>query len=206
LTWATSCTCDPRDNESTGSNTRDRCSVRWGRPGRHLRALTPPGADALFQPDTTPVGDDEFAVFALTRDELDVTNRESYVVGCDDAPRRDRAFGCLHPCRSGRERSGTCFAVNAQATETMSLAATTLARTSSRSRPITCLTEPRAVATSRTTRPIPSTCTGIKEGGRVAVRQRQPSCALRGHGRTRQECAARDRRPGREWRDGALRQ
>ena len=26
-----------------------------------LRALTPPGADALFQPDTTPVGDDEFA-------------------------------------------------------------------------------------------------------------------------------------------------
>ena len=89
-----------------------------------LRALTPPGADALFQPDTRPVRDDEFAVFALTRDELDVTNsdvvRRGVATTRPDVIVHLAAYTQVDRAESDRE---TCFAVNAQATETMSLAA-----------------------------------------------------------------------------------
>jgi len=87
-----------------------------------LAAVTPPGADRSFQPDGTPVGDDEFAVVALTHAQLDITNSEAVrnavltlrpevIVHLAAYTQVDRAEG-------DRE---ACYVVNAQAIETMSL-------------------------------------------------------------------------------------
>jgi dTDP-4-dehydrorhamnose reductase len=89
-----------------------------------LRALTPLGGDPLFQPDVTPVGEDEFAVIALTHHELDVTSRD-VVLAAVAATRPDvivhlAAYTQVDRAESDRD---TCYAVNAEATETMSLAA-----------------------------------------------------------------------------------
>jgi dTDP-4-dehydrorhamnose reductase len=89
-----------------------------------LRALTPLGGDAAFQPDDAPVGEDEFAVFALTRDELDITNRD--VVRSAIAASRPEVIVHLAAYTQvdrAEDDRATCFAVNAGATETMSLAA-----------------------------------------------------------------------------------
>jgi dTDP-4-dehydrorhamnose reductase len=89
-----------------------------------LRALKPPGADPSFQPDAKPVGDDEFAVFALTRHELDITNRD--VLRSAIATTRPEVIVHLAAYTQVDKAESdhvTCFAVNAQATETMSLAA-----------------------------------------------------------------------------------
>ncbi|MFZ1062054.1 MAG: dTDP-4-dehydrorhamnose reductase [Acidimicrobiales bacterium] len=89
-----------------------------------LRALTPPGGDATFQPDADPVGDDEFAVFALTRSELDITNREVLRSAISTARPEVivhlAAYTQVDRAESDRE---ACFEVNAGATETLSLAA-----------------------------------------------------------------------------------
>ena len=89
-----------------------------------LRALTPLGGDPTFQPDDCPVGEDEFAVFALTRHELDVTNRE-VVRSAVATTRPDVIVHLAAYTQVDRAESEpeTCFAVNAEATETMSLAA-----------------------------------------------------------------------------------
>jgi dTDP-4-dehydrorhamnose reductase len=89
-----------------------------------LRASYPPGCDPHFQPDANPIGDEEFAVVALTREELDVTNRD-VVRRAIEATRPDvivhlAAYTQVDRAESDRD---ACFAVNAQGTETLSLAA-----------------------------------------------------------------------------------
>lgn len=89
-----------------------------------LRASSPPGADPLFQPDENPIGDDEFAVVALNREELDVTNRD-VVRRAVEVTRPDvivHLAAYTQVDRAETERD-LCFAVNAQGTETLSLCA-----------------------------------------------------------------------------------
>lgn len=89
-----------------------------------LCAVSPPGSDRGFEPDSRAVGVEEFAVVPLTRHELDITN--------PDAVRR--ALGVTRPdvivhlaAYTQVDRAETdvaaCFATNAYGTETMSLGA-----------------------------------------------------------------------------------
>lgn len=88
-----------------------------------LGAVTPPGADPSFQPDHKPVGVDEFAVIALTRNELDVTNDDA-LRSAIATTRPDVIVNLAAYTQVDRAESdqAVCFAVNAQATETLSLA------------------------------------------------------------------------------------
>ena len=89
-----------------------------------LRGLTPLGGDPAFLPDAKRVGDDEFEVFGLTRDDLDITNRDQTM----RAVRSTRPDVIVHLAaytqvdRAEVDRDD-CYAVNAGATETLSLAA-----------------------------------------------------------------------------------
>jgi dTDP-4-dehydrorhamnose reductase len=89
-----------------------------------LGGSVPPGADPSFQPDGLLVGLEEFAVFALTRHELDITNREA-ARSVIATIRPDVIVHLAAYTQVDRAESdqATCFAVNAQATETMSLVA-----------------------------------------------------------------------------------
>jgi dTDP-4-dehydrorhamnose reductase len=89
-----------------------------------LEGLVPPGGDRSFQPDDRAVPDGEFEVLALTRHELDVSDRDA-VLRAVGAARPDvivhlAAYTAVD--RAETEES-TCFAVNAAGTESMSLAA-----------------------------------------------------------------------------------
>lgn len=89
-----------------------------------LRGVTPLGGDALFQPDRKSVREDEFEVLGLTRQDLDITDRDHTV----HAVRSVRPDVIIHLAaytqvdRAEVERDA-CYAVNAAATETLSLAA-----------------------------------------------------------------------------------
>ena len=89
-----------------------------------LRGVTPPGGDLTFQPDEKPVGDDEFEVLGLTRHDLDITHRDQTM----HAVRSVRPDVIIHLAaytqvdRAEVQRE-VCYAVNASATETLSLAA-----------------------------------------------------------------------------------
>ncbi|MHB1209306.1 MAG: dTDP-4-dehydrorhamnose reductase [Acidimicrobiales bacterium] len=89
-----------------------------------LRGVTPLGGDPSYQPDQRPVGDDEFEVLALTRHDLDITLRDQTV----HAVRSVRPDVIIHLAaytqvdRAEVDREA-CYAVNAGATETLSLAA-----------------------------------------------------------------------------------
>ena len=89
-----------------------------------LRGARVPGADPGFQPDERRVETDEFEVLALSRHELDVTDRDA-VVGALRTTRPEvvvhlAAYTAVDRAETEPER---CNAVNADGTESMSLAA-----------------------------------------------------------------------------------
>ena len=89
-----------------------------------LDGATPPGGDGSFQPDGRAVARDEFDVLALSRHDLDVTDRDA-VHRAVQAARPDvivhlAAYTAVD--RAETEET-LCFAVNAAGTESMSLAA-----------------------------------------------------------------------------------
>ena len=89
-----------------------------------LSGAIPLGADATFQPDGQPVGDDEFIVLALSRRDLDVTDRDA-VAQAIDVSRPDvivhlAAYTAVDRAENDVE---SCYAVNATATESLSIAA-----------------------------------------------------------------------------------
>lgn len=89
-----------------------------------LRGMTPLGGDSSFQPDAKRVGDDEFEALGLTRHDLDITDRDQTM----HAVRSVRPDVIVHLAaytqvdRAEIDRDA-CYAVNAGATETLSLAA-----------------------------------------------------------------------------------
>jgi dTDP-4-dehydrorhamnose reductase len=89
-----------------------------------LQGVTPLGGDALFQPDQKMVKNDEFEVLGLTRQDLDITDRDHTI----HAVRSVRPDVIIHLAaytqvdRAEVDREA-CYAVNALATETLSLAA-----------------------------------------------------------------------------------
>ncbi len=89
-----------------------------------LNAVLPPGADAAFQPDGTPIGAEEFDVLGVTHHELDVTDRDA-TARAIRATRPDVIVHLAAYTRVDRAEvdADTCYDVNATGTETMSLAA-----------------------------------------------------------------------------------
>jgi dTDP-4-dehydrorhamnose reductase len=89
-----------------------------------LRGLTPPGGDASFQPDDRVVADDEFEVLGLTRQNLDVTDRDA-VFRSLRAARPDVIvhLAAYTAVDRAEEDAAACFSVNEKGTESMSLAA-----------------------------------------------------------------------------------
>ena len=88
-----------------------------------LAGATPPGGDPDFQPDRSAVGPDEFEVRGLSRDELDVTDRDA-VRRALDAARPDVVVHLAAYTAVDRAEleAPACFAVNATGTESMSIA------------------------------------------------------------------------------------
>jgi dTDP-4-dehydrorhamnose reductase len=89
-----------------------------------LAGAVPPGGDRSFQPDGRAVPEGEFEVLALSRHELDVSDRDA-VRRAIQAARPDvivhlAAYTAVDRAET-EER--VCFAVNAAGTESMSLAA-----------------------------------------------------------------------------------
>jgi dTDP-4-dehydrorhamnose reductase len=89
-----------------------------------LSGRTPPGGDRSFQPDATPVGESEFEVLGLSRHDLDITNRDAVMKAVETA-RPDvivhlAAYTAVDKAQTDRDN---CFLVNAQGTESLSLAA-----------------------------------------------------------------------------------
>ena len=89
-----------------------------------LSGAVPLGADATFQPDGQPVANDEFIVLGLSRHDLDVTDRDA-VAQAIDVARPDvivhlAAYTAVDRAESDVEN---CYAVNATATESLSIAA-----------------------------------------------------------------------------------
>jgi dTDP-4-dehydrorhamnose reductase len=89
-----------------------------------LRGVTPLGGDATFQPDSRPVGDDEFEPIGFGRGELDVTIRDAVVATVRDV-RPDvivhlAAYTAVDRAEGDSE---ACFNVNEQGTLNMSHAA-----------------------------------------------------------------------------------
>ena len=89
-----------------------------------LSGLSPLGADPSFQPDGRPVLDDEFIVLALGHHDLDVTDRDA-VAQAIDVARPDvivhlAAYTAVDRAENDVE---SCYAVNATATESLSIAA-----------------------------------------------------------------------------------
>ncbi|HEV3268283.1 MAG TPA: dTDP-4-dehydrorhamnose reductase [Acidimicrobiales bacterium] len=89
-----------------------------------LRGVTPPGGDAAFQPDATPVGESEFEVLGLDRHELDVTNRDD-VLRSLRASRPDVIvhLAAYTAVDRAEEDTESCFNVNEHGTRNMSLGA-----------------------------------------------------------------------------------
>jgi dTDP-4-dehydrorhamnose reductase len=89
-----------------------------------LRGEFPLGADPTFQPDATTVSADEFEVLGLTHHELDLTDRDATFRAVDltrpDVIVHLAAYTAVDRAERDVE---VCYAVNAGATETMSLAA-----------------------------------------------------------------------------------
>ena len=89
-----------------------------------LSGLSPLGADPSFQPDGRPVLDDEFIVLALTRHDLDVTDRDAVaqaiLVSRPDVIVHLAAYTAVDRAEADAEQ---CYAVNATATESLSMAA-----------------------------------------------------------------------------------
>jgi len=89
-----------------------------------LSGLSPLGADPSFQPDGRPVLDDEFIVLALTRHDLDVTDRDAVaqaiLVSRPDVIVHLAAYTAVDRAETDAER---CYAVNATSTESLSMAA-----------------------------------------------------------------------------------
>jgi dTDP-4-dehydrorhamnose reductase len=89
-----------------------------------LSGVTPPGGDARFQPDAKEVRAGEFDVLALTHHDLDLTNHDA-VMRSVGATRPDvivnlAAYTAVDRAESEVE---SCYAINAMAVESMSLAA-----------------------------------------------------------------------------------
>ena len=89
-----------------------------------LSGRTPLGGDRSFQPDATPVGESEFEVLGLSRHDLDITNRDAVMKAVETA-RPDvivhlAAYTAVDKAQTDRDN---CFLVNAQGTESLSLAA-----------------------------------------------------------------------------------
>ncbi len=89
-----------------------------------LSGITPLGGDAGFQPDSTPVGENEFEVLGLSHHDLDITNRDA-VMKAVETSRPDvivhlAAYTAVDKAQTDRDN---CFLVNAHGTESLSLAA-----------------------------------------------------------------------------------
>ncbi len=89
-----------------------------------LSGRTPLGGDRSFQPDATPVGESEFEVLGLSHHDLDITNRDAVMKAVETA-RPDvivhlAAYTAVDKAQTDRDN---CFLVNAQGTESLSLAA-----------------------------------------------------------------------------------
>jgi len=89
-----------------------------------LSASTPLGGDRSFQPDGTSVGDTEFEVLGLNHHDLDITNRDAVMKAVETA-KPDvivhlAAYTAVDKAQTDRDN---CFLVNAQGTESLSLAA-----------------------------------------------------------------------------------
>ena len=89
-----------------------------------LRGDVPAGARADYAPDHEPIGTDEFEVLALTRHDLDITDRERV----DAALRAARPDVIIHLAAytavdKAETDADACFAVNATATGYLSDAA-----------------------------------------------------------------------------------
>lgn len=89
-----------------------------------LSAVTPPGGDGAFQPDGQRVTGDEFEVLGLTRRDLDVTDRDA-VMRSVRASSPDVIVNLAAYTAVDRAETEVplCYAVNATATESLSLAA-----------------------------------------------------------------------------------
>ena len=89
-----------------------------------LNAVSPPGADASFQPDGLRIDADEFDVLGVTHHELDVTVRDATSREIN-ATRPDVIVHLAAYTQVDRAETDadTCFNVNATATETLSMAA-----------------------------------------------------------------------------------
>jgi len=89
-----------------------------------LSGRTPLGGDRSFQPDATPVGESEFEVLGLSHHDLDITNRDAVMKAVETA-KPDvivhlAAYTAVDKAQTDRDN---CFLVNAQGTESLSLAA-----------------------------------------------------------------------------------
>lgn len=89
-----------------------------------LDGVTPLGGDEGFVPDGRRVANDEFEVLALTRRDLDVTNRDA-VMRAVLASRPDVIVNLAAYTAVDRAETEVplCYAVNGSATESLSLAA-----------------------------------------------------------------------------------
>jgi dTDP-4-dehydrorhamnose reductase len=89
-----------------------------------LRGVNPPGGDLAFQPDGRPVAPDEFEVLGLTRHDLDLTDRDA-TARAVASTRPDVIVHLAAYTQVDRAEIevDACYAVNAGATETLSLAA-----------------------------------------------------------------------------------
>jgi dTDP-4-dehydrorhamnose reductase len=89
-----------------------------------LNGTTPPGGDDGFLPDAQRVGSDEFAVLGLARRDLDIADREA-LSRAVSASRPDVIVNLAAYTQVDRAETqrDDCFAVNAVATESLSLAA-----------------------------------------------------------------------------------
>lgn len=89
-----------------------------------LNAVTPPGGDDTFQPDGQRVANGEFEVLGLTRRDLDVSDRDA-VMRSVRASRPDVVVNLAAYTAVDRAETEVtlCYAVNATAMESLSLAA-----------------------------------------------------------------------------------
>jgi dTDP-4-dehydrorhamnose reductase len=89
-----------------------------------LSGVTPPGGDDTFEPDVRSITKHEFEVLGLTRRDLDVTDRDA-VMRCVRASRPDVIVNLAAYTAVDRAETEVplCYAVNASATESLSLAA-----------------------------------------------------------------------------------
>ena len=89
-----------------------------------LSGRRPPGGDATFQPDDRKIATDEFEVLALTRHELDVSDRDAVTTALREArPDVVVHLAAYTAVDRAEEDAVTCFFVNEQGTESMALGA-----------------------------------------------------------------------------------